>query len=194
MCSIVLNVVSTSHPSRYHSLKVGNIRRGDTRGGETMPFAPMIPRRIEGLLQEANRLAQEGRYPEAIDVTIEARDLALCHLGKGHPIFARSLSYLGTFLVEMNDLDAAEPLLRQAVELNRAVLGERHPDYANSLCDLAVLFRGKRAFDAAEPLLQQAVEIAREALGEWHPDLADALERVMNCSAVFPGVSGEEEA
>jgi hypothetical protein len=33
----------------------------------------------------------------------------------------------------------AEPLLRQALELRKAVLGEKHPDYAASLNNLAAL-------------------------------------------------------
>ena len=57
----------------------------------------------------------------------------------------------------MGNYAAAEPLLRQALEIRRTALGEDHPDYAASLNNLAVLYcddgqlRGGRAPATGRP-------------------------------------------
>ena len=88
---------------------------------------------------------------------------------------------------------AAEPLLRQALEIIRKALGEEHPDYAQSLNNLAMLYRMLGNYAAAEPLLRQASEIRRKALGEKHPDYATSLNNLAvpyqdmgNCAAAEP--------
>jgi len=75
----------------------------------------------------------------------------------------------------MGNNAAAEPLLRQALEIRRKSLGEKHPSFAKSLNNLAELYISRGDYPAAESLLRQALEIKRTDLGEEHPSFATSL-------------------
>ena len=55
----------------------------------------------------------------------------------------------------------AEPLLRQALDINKSALGEEHPYYTISLNYLASLYKKMGSYDQAEPLYKQALDIRR---------------------------------
>ena len=63
------------------------------------------------------------------------------------------------------DLAAAEPLLREVLEVRREILGNRHSDTLRSINNLGVLLYAKGDLAAAEPLYREALEVQREALG-----------------------------
>jgi hypothetical protein len=75
-----------------------------------------IHQRIEQLSQQAEQLAGQGRFPEAIDLAIQVRDLALRHLGRRHQVFVQSLTRLAGLYHSAGDYASAEPLYRQAME------------------------------------------------------------------------------
>jgi CHAT domain-containing protein/tetratricopeptide (TPR) repeat protein len=75
----------------------------------------------------------------------------------------------------MGNYAQAEPLLKEALEINRKALGEDHPDFATSLNNLATLYDSMGNYTQAEPLLKQAMEIRRKILGEDHPHFAQSL-------------------
>ena len=62
-------------------------------------------------------------------------------LGENHPDYATSLNNLAGLYQAMGDYAKAEPLFRQALEINKRALGENHPDYATSLNNLAALYQ-----------------------------------------------------
>ena len=76
-----------------------------------------------------------------------------------HPSTLGNMSNFGGL---KGDLDAAEPLLREALEAQRETLGARHPDTLASINSLGRLLYDKGDLAAAEPLL-------REAKGWWSP-------------------------
>ena len=66
----------------------------------------------------------------------------------------------------MGDYAAAEPLLRQAIEIQRTVLGEAHPSFAAVLNNLAVSCAvTDRLFDALG-LMEHAMKIEDQMLGQ----------------------------
>jgi tetratricopeptide (TPR) repeat protein len=71
--------------------------------------------------------------------------------------------------------DQAEPLLVQALEINKPLLGEEHPSVATSLNNLASLYHSQGKYDKAEPLYQKSLAILKKALGEEHPNVAATL-------------------
>ncbi len=80
-----------------------------------------------------------------------------------------------SLLKSMGRYDEAEPLFRQALEIDKTTIGETHPDYATRLNNLASLLKNVGRYDEAEPLYRQALEIRKAALGETHPDYAQSL-------------------
>jgi tetratricopeptide (TPR) repeat protein/CHAT domain-containing protein len=97
------------------------------------------------------------------------------HRGERHPAFANSINSLALVYQDLGDYAAALPLLRQALEINRATLGEAHPHFAAALNNLAGLYRDMGDYAAALPLVRQALEVSRAAYGETHPDFAHGL-------------------
>ncbi len=62
----------------------------------------------------------------------------------------------------------AEPLYRQALEIEAETLGTAHPDYAIDLNNLASLLQELGRHAEAEPLYAQALEILRTTIGPDH--------------------------
>ena len=76
------------------------------------------------------------------------------------------------------DLAAAEPLLREALEVQRETLGNRHPDALISISNLGMLLQAKGDLTAAESLLREAVEGQRATLGSGHPDTLASIAKL----------------
>jgi CHAT domain-containing protein len=64
----------------------------------------------------------------------------------------------------MGEYTKAEPLLQQALTLNKELMGEKHPDNAINLINLALLYLAKQEPQKGEPLARQAAEIIRSTL------------------------------
>ena len=73
------------------------------------------------------------------------------------------------------DLAAAEPLQREALEVQRETLGNRHPSTLASMSNLGVLLCAKNDLVAAEPLIYEALVVNRETLGSHHPHTLSSL-------------------
>ena len=118
---------------------------------------------LDARLSEALRewLAAEGRAALARMPCEERATLAL-------------QNQLGMLLHAQGKLDEAEPLLREALEAQRATLGDRHPDTLGSMNNLGVLLRAQGKLDEAEQLVREALE-ARRALGDRHPDTLGSI-------------------
>ena len=73
------------------------------------------------------------------------------------------------------DFAAAEPLLREALGVQRETLGDRHPHTLDLLNNLGRLLKEKGELAAAEPLSREALEGRREKLGARHPDTLSSI-------------------
>ena len=78
-------------------------------------------------------------------------------------------------LANRSHYSLAEPLLREAVELNRKILGEEHEQVANSLKNLADVCHAQGKYDAAESDYRAALAIRRKQLGENDVSVADTV-------------------
>jgi len=56
----------------------------------------------------------------------------------------------------MGNYTQAEPLYKQAMEIDRKALGDDHPSFANSLNNLAGIYSAMGNYTQAEPLYKQA--------------------------------------
>ena len=106
------------------------------------------------------------------DAVLNARNrIALIKgsLGTRHPEFASALNQLALLLIMQGNADAAEPLLREALDVRRETLGENHPDFATNLSSLGGVLWARGQLDEAEPLLEKAAEVRCATLGPGHP-------------------------
>ena len=90
-------------------------------------------------------------------------------MGKDNPDYAIDLSNLAGLYDHIGQYEKAEPLYKQALEIQKRLLGEDHPDYAMSLNNLAALYGHMGQYEKAESLYRQALAISGRVLGENHP-------------------------
>ncbi|NET29737.1 tetratricopeptide repeat protein [Okeania sp. SIO1I7] len=69
----------------------------------------------------------------------------------------------------------AEPLFKQAIEIDKIALPETYPDLAHKINNLALLYSAQGRYKEAELLFKEALEIYKIALPENNPYLAHPL-------------------
>jgi tetratricopeptide (TPR) repeat protein len=89
--------------------------------------------------------------------------------------FAWLLSQLGNLYQTKSLLPQAEPLLRRALEIDRATYGDNHPLVAIRLNNLAQLLKVTNRLIEAEQHMRDALRIDRAVYGLDHPDVATDL-------------------
>lgn len=90
-----------------------------------------------------------------------------------------NLASLGLTLLQMGDIEAAEPLFRERVDLDRKQLARRggkpFRSLAYGLINLGWLYHLKADYAAAEPLFREAVAMEREVVGDAHLSVANFM-------------------
>ena len=78
--------------------------------------------------------------------------------GANHPLVAFALQGLANFYREQGKISVAEPLMRRAVAIDKAVQ-ENHPTTAYHSVLLAIILSNQGKWTEAEPFLRQAIDI-----------------------------------
>jgi len=147
-------------------------------------------------LREALDLALRAHGPDAVE-TAEARvklgfffnsigrsSEAQPLLEAGVAAFRRSgdqealagaLMEQGLLLMNEGNLEGAEPMLREALEVTRKTWGPRHARVSTASWLLGSALSSKGAFEEAGPLLNEALSIRLEVYGPDHPHVALVL-------------------
>jgi len=145
------NRMAEAEPLVREAVDIG--RKASPAGQDTLAdalnYLAIITLYSKGKQDEA-----EALFREAVDVSQKA----------GHPGIARSLSVLGRFVAHWKGGKEAEPLLREALALNRKALPAGHPAIADSLRDLTWSLIPQNKTAEAESLLREAVAIDRKDL------------------------------
>jgi CHAT domain-containing protein/tetratricopeptide (TPR) repeat protein len=81
-----------------------------------------------------------------------------------------SINNLAAVLGSQGGYTEAEPLYREALQLNREVLGPRHPQTLASIINLAAVLGSQGRYTEAEPLYREALQLHREILGPRNPN------------------------
>ncbi len=124
-------------------------------------------------------LAANGQYPQAEKNLREALRLQQKLYGAADPRVAITLKDLARELADGGDLNAAIPLMRSAVAMQRELRGgEPYPDLAEVLNDMGVLLWRNGDLDEAEKFYRESLAMNRKLLGDKHPEIANGLENV----------------
>lgn len=148
---------------------------------------------IERLVGEAERARDAERFDEAILKAEELAGISVRTYGPRHPITSSSRNIAGQVHYIRGDLDAAEVIFREGLEVRRAALGDAHPDVAESLNNLASIAARRGRHDESLSLVRQAVDVWIAAYGEAHPDVLEGLKN-LGWSLYDLGRYGEAEA
>jgi eukaryotic-like serine/threonine-protein kinase len=136
----------------------------------------------------------QGRYPEAEHVLLRSLDLLRTDGAVETAAYARAVRSLGAVYIYMPDRrHEAEPLLRQALDVQQRVLGPDHRDLGATYSNLGMAFYSLDSLTAAEAALQRAVAMRERHFGPDDPALGTT---VSNLGAVYysQGRYGEAEA
>jgi CHAT domain-containing protein/tetratricopeptide (TPR) repeat protein len=82
---------------------------------------------------------------------------------------------LASFYQYQGRYSEAEPLFREAIDIDRQQLGENHPDVATGLNNLAILYRAQGIYSEAELLYLEALDIYRQQFGNNDSSVATSL-------------------
>jgi tetratricopeptide (TPR) repeat protein len=102
------------------------------------------------------------------------------------------LSEQGSLLLDRKELDEAEVLFRQLLELKEKVFGRDHSEYSGSLHELAGVMSGQGRYADAESLLRQSLEIPGAGGGVGHSARLPTLVNLVDL-LVVQGRAGEAE-
>ncbi|MCV6594896.1 MAG: tetratricopeptide repeat protein [Silicimonas sp.] len=126
------------------------------------------------LNQLAISLKRDGKFALAEMAARRSVPLAIQRTGRASSN-AAAIGTHGAALQDLEQFEAAEPLLRDALEITRKTEGARDPNTARALNNLALLYDATGRYGEAEPLLREALDIDQETLGAKHPDTITAL-------------------
>ena len=107
-------------------------------------------------------LGYQGRFAEGEQISRRAIALHRSLHPKGHENLGIALYSLGFNLVRKGDGKAAEPPLREAVELIKKHLGEKHGYYLATLGALGTALERSGDLDGAESVYRQALGVGKE--------------------------------
>ena len=97
-----------------------------------------------------------------------------------HPSFAKKLNGLALLLMEKQEYEEAERLLREALDIDRETQGEDHAAVGRDLHNLALLLMSTGCTAEAEPLLRRTLSIFIASHGDTHPRTARAMQVLAN--------------
>ncbi|MBX3378400.1 MAG: tetratricopeptide repeat protein [Phycisphaeraceae bacterium] len=126
----------------------------------------------------ANCSRDLGEYNQAMILSELALSTRRQVLGAEHPATLASISSSGSLLLDIGQLDASEPRLREALETSRRILGEEHRDTITYLNNFGQLLFARGLHAEAELLFREALEKGRRVLSEGDSLLLTCLNNV----------------
>ncbi|MEO1017551.1 MAG: tetratricopeptide repeat protein [Pseudomonadota bacterium] len=82
---------------------------------------------------------------------------------------ATTMNNLALSYRSMNQLESAELLYEEALQLLQSGLGPNHPDVAKALNNLAMIYAAQGHSDRALLMIERAVQVSTDAVGTDHP-------------------------
>jgi tetratricopeptide (TPR) repeat protein len=126
-----------------------------------------------GLRNLASTLTQSGQHEKALKLHDEILDVQRRLFGDRSVEVGKSLYSLGVLHRTRGELDAAEPLLRQALEIFAEELGSRHRRVASVLATLGRVLHTQGHHREARESFDEALSLRLELLGEDHGHVAN---------------------
>lgn len=136
------------------------------------------PSVIAALENQAATLDQLADFKGAERVAREMLIAARAVYGASHPMVSNALWRLGEALARQRTqqtIAEGEALLRQGLEMRRAVSGDQHPDVQLLRTALGRVLLDQQKFAAAETLFTDALNARRAAVGDKSPAIASSL-------------------
>ncbi len=125
---------------------------------------------------QAEVALERSENAEARDLLIRGRALILEEIGEDNPESVVVGETLALVHMRLEEFDAAEALLMDAMRIHQATTGTEHPLYARALNNLGSLRLQQRRWADARTLLEEASAISERVSGADSTDTADFRE------------------
>jgi eukaryotic-like serine/threonine-protein kinase len=123
------------------------------------------------LVELSSYRQQQGRYPEAERLLLEALALREADLGPGHEKVSRILNNLGNLYYDVRRFDDSARVQKRALLIKQRTLGPDHPFIAKSLNNLANVYIEQGRLQEAEALHRQALAIRLKSFEPGHVEI-----------------------
>jgi serine/threonine protein kinase/tetratricopeptide (TPR) repeat protein len=129
---------------------------------------------IESLLLVANLDYHAGRLFDAAALLYDAVAVCRTAYAGDHEATANALASLGFIKLRLEDFNAAERHMVEAIEMFRRLANESD-QFCQALHNLGSYYLSRKRFEDAELALREALEHARRQKGQDHPDTINIL-------------------
>jgi len=132
---------------------------------------------VEALVRDliADVYVAFARFEDAEQMYLAARRLRREHLQPDHLDHALTAHNLGSLYYRIGDLDRAQPLLEEALDLRRAGAGETSEAFATTLNNLGQVMTQRGEHQRAHEMQRRVLQIRRAVLEDDHPLIGQAL-------------------
>ena len=139
---------------------------------ERLGGAPDIQVRLHNHMGSA--LAQQGRYKEASERLLRARELATAQLGEDHPQLSGIWSNYGTAMMNQGRYPEALEATHRGLDIALKWLGPHHPKVARLRLNAALASTNAKRTDEALVQVRQALATFEQAFGPESIQAAEA--------------------
>jgi len=146
---------------------------------------------VSALINLGEILRIKGDKAGAAAAEQRAADLSTKIPG-GRALRATALTNLGVADMDRGDLDAAEPLLREALAIDRELHGDRYRNVPRNLSNLAAIRRAHGDLKGATEFWIEALRLQQQILPPDHPDTAWTLRLLGNARLAGGDLSGAD--
>ena len=146
---------------------------------------------LQGMLSSVDP-RNDGRDVRLVDV-LEKVAPQLAQFADQPRVQAALKDTLGVTNYSLAQYEAAEPLLRDALDVRRNNLGEKHRDTAASMHHLALLLSRTGDYDEAEKLFSEALAVRRRVFGDEDAAVAATMDGLGELSRIRGDLKRSEE-
>ena len=124
-------------------------------------------------------LHEMGQNAEAVELLQQTLQIRQAKLGDKHESVAQCLLNIGSIYYADQNLAAAGPLFRQALDIFESAGGGGQPLTRLARTNLGLTLLAERKFDEAEALLRTDLDWTKKEFGENRKEYAESLSRMV---------------
>jgi serine/threonine-protein kinase len=157
------------------TVQAARIAQERDRANQEAATAQAVTQSLMAMFEFADPGKSRGDVITARELLDEGADKVVRELKHQPVVQARLLDTIGHLYQSIGAYDREQPLLEEALRLQRQALGPEHPDVATSLSHLAELAKLKGDYAGSESLFREALAMRRKLLGNDRQEVAEIL-------------------
>jgi serine/threonine protein kinase/Tfp pilus assembly protein PilF len=146
---------------------------------------------VSALINLGEILRAKGDHAGAVVAERRAADLS-AQIPAGQGLRSIALTDLAVAEMSRGNFNSAEPLLREAIAIDRQLHGDRYRNVPRNLSNLAAIRKERGDLKGAKELWIEALGLQRQILPPDHPDIAWTLRLLGNIERAQGDLSGGE--